>query len=425
MALAQYSLNWASNLCGAATNLLHSNTLPHHPQITVIEDVQIWDGEKYLDETSITIEGQTIARMGSHRKPGATIISGHGGFLMPGLIDAHFHVASGMIAANFENLANDHLKTLVESGITTAFDMGSFPSSKMSQWHDVGEKGLTSLLFSGAAACVTGGFPSILPNYPEDSIITSVENATNYVKDRVREGADYIKIFINAKGEPLQEYQQVIKDTAAKLGKFVVSHAPDFNSTVIAINVGGKFITHVPKDKAIDETMVQQMLHQDQIAIPTLVMSQNLIHMGKLFGDTTSDYKFPNDSVALMYEMGVPILVGTDASKPLGFVGYGDTLHTELQLLHDAGLSSVDILRGATSLPAKYFGLTDRGKIAPGMRADLLLLDENPIDDITKSQTINQVWTAGTSAYTNNITNSRKINQVWTAGKSAHKKGMY
>ena len=426
MALAQYSLNWASSLCGAATNLLHSNTLPHHPpQITVIEDVQIWDGQKYLDETSITIEGQTIARMGSHRKPGATIISGHGGFLMPGLIDAHFHVATGMIAANFENLANDHLKTLVESGITTAFDMGSFPSSKMSQWHDVGEKGLTSLLFSGAAACVTGGFPSILPNYPEDSIITSVENATNYVEDRVREGADYIKIFINAKGEPLQEYQQVIKDTAAKFGKFVVSHAPDFNSTVIAINVGGKFVTHVPKDKAIDETMVQQMLHQDQIAIPTLVMSQNLIHMGKLFGDTTSDYKFPNDSVALMYEMGVPILVGTDASKPLGFVGYGDTLHTELQLLHDAGLSSVDILRGATSLPAKYFGLTDRGKIAPGMRADLLLLDENPIDDITKSQTINQVWTAGTSAYTNNITNSRKINQVWTAGKSAHKKGVY
>lgn len=405
MALAQYSLNWASNLCGAASNFFHGNSLPHLPlQTTVIEDVKIWDGKKYLDDTSITIEGQAISLMGSHKKPGATVINGNGGFLMPGLIDSHFHVATALIAFNFEYLATDHLKTLVEAGITTAFDMGSFPSSKMPQYHDMGSKGLASLLWSGAAACVKGGFPSLLPHFPEDSIVTSNESATNYVQTRVKEGADFIKIFINAKAEPLQEYQEIIKDLADQNGKLVVSHAPDFNASVVAVDVGGKFITHVPKDKTLTKAMVQKMLDQKQVAIPTLIMSQNLINMGKhFFGDKTSDYKFANDSVALMYSMGVPILVGTDASKPVGFVGYGSTLHTELQLLTDAGMSAEDILRGATSLPAQYFGLTDRGRIAPGMRADLLLLKQNPLDNITNSQTVVQVWTAGKSAYKKGI----------------------
>ena len=70
MALAQYSLNWASNLCGTATNFFHSTRLPHlPPRTTVIEDVKIWDGDKYLDDTSITIEGQTISFVGATKKP--------------------------------------------------------------------------------------------------------------------------------------------------------------------------------------------------------------------------------------------------------------------------------------------------------------------------------------------------------------------
>ena len=401
MALAQYSLNWASNLCGTATNFFHSTRLPHlPPRTTVIEDVKIWDGDKYLDDTSITIEGQTISFVGATKKPrGARTVSGHGGFLMPGLIDAHVHISTGLFPALVEHLDREHMKTMVRSGITTAFDMGSWPSSKMRRWSDKGKEGLTSLLFSGPAATTKDGFPGIMPDFPSDSVVTSKETAKDYTLTRIKEGADYIKIVITGKQTPELEYQQIIKNLSDQHGKFLVSHAPDYKAQEMARKVGGKFITHVPKDRELDEAGVQEMLDNDQVAIPTLIMSQNLIQMGYMFGQTDNNYTYSNDSVALMHKMKVPILVGTDCSKPIGFVEYGKSLHTELGLLHDAGMCPEDILRSATSLPAKYFNLTDRGRIAVGMRADLLLLKKNPIDNITNSDTIDEVWTAGTSAF--------------------------
>lgn len=384
------------------TNFFHSTSFPQElPQVTVIQDVQIWDGENYLDDTSITIEGQTISFVGGTTVPkGAQVVQGHGGFLMPGLIDAHVHVATVMVPATFQFHSDKHLKQLVKSGVTTGFDMGSFPSSNMLQFHELGEKGLPSLLWSGPAACVTGGFPAALPGYPHDAIVNSSESAKNYAKTRINEGADYLKIFINDDGKPEQEYQEIIKGIADEHNISVVSHAPDFIGQEVARNVGGKFITHVPKDKALNKTEVRQMLQKNQIAIPTLIMSQNLICTGPIIAPGKNhDYSYSNDSVALMYDMGVPILVGTDASGPVGFVGYGASIHTEMSLLHDAGMSTKDILRGATSLTAKYFDLQDRGRIAPGMRADLLLLKKNPLDDITNSNKIKKVWTAGTVAY--------------------------
>lgn len=100
----------------------------------------------------------------------------------------------------------------------------------------------------------------------------------------------------------------------------------------------------------------------------------------------------------MLNEWKVPILAGTDAT-PLKAgppnVPYGKTLHSELKLLQEAGLSTEEVLRAATSLPAKYFGLHDRGSIRPGKRADLVLLDANPFEDITNSDRIKAVWTAG------------------------------
>jgi imidazolonepropionase-like amidohydrolase len=66
-----------------------------------------------------------------------------------------------------------------------------------------------------------------------------------------------------------------------------------------------------------------------------------------------------------------------------------------MELLVEAGLSTIQALQAATSLPAKYFGLTDRGVIAPGMRADLLLIDGDPIADIKATRKIKKVWLAG------------------------------
>jgi imidazolonepropionase-like amidohydrolase len=75
---------------------------------------------------------------------------------------------------------------------------------------------------------------------------------------------------------------------------------------------------------------------------------------------------------------------------------HGISLHGELQLLVRAGLSPVQALRAATSVPARRFGLSDRGRIGPGLPADLVLIDGDPAGDITATLSISKVWRRGT-----------------------------
>ncbi len=94
-----------------------------------------------------------------------------------------------------------------------------------------------------------------------------------------------------------------------------------------------------------------------------------------------------------MRDAGVPILAGTDAPAPGSW--NGASLHQELELLVKAGLSPSEALSAATSVPARTFGLKDRGLIAPGLRADLVLVHGDPTRDITSTRDIVAVWKAG------------------------------
>ena len=98
-------------------------------------------------------------------------------------------------------------------------------------------------------------------------------------------------------------------------------------------------------------------------------------------------------NVAALHEAGVPILAGTDAPNP-GTV-HGASLHRELQHLTEAGLEPTRALHAATGAVADVFGLPDRGRVRPGARADLLLVQGRPDERITDSQEITAVWKAG------------------------------
>jgi imidazolonepropionase-like amidohydrolase len=89
----------------------------------------------------------------------------------------------------------------------------------------------------------------------------------------------------------------------------------------------------------------------------------------------------------------VPILAGTDAPNP--GLAHGASLHQEMELLVEGGLSPIEALAAATSVPARCFGLHDRGRIAPGLRADLLLVRGDPTLDITTTRDIVSVWKGG------------------------------
>ncbi len=81
----------------------------------------------------------------------------------------------------------------------------------------------------------------------------------------------------------------------------------------------------------------------------------------------------------------------------LGGLAHGVSVHHEMQLLVQSGLSPIDALRSATSVIAKRFSLSDRGQIAEGLRADLVLVKGNPIKDISDTLSIVGIWKEGIS----------------------------
>lgn len=100
-----------------------------------------------------------------------------------------------------------------------------------------------------------------------------------------------------------------------------------------------------------------------------------------------------------MNKRRVDNLAGTDSNQIAGTpaqLRHGSSLHTELQLLVKAGLTPIDALRAATTLPAQKFRcIGDRGVIAAGKRADLLMVDGNPTKDIRATRDIRMVWCDG------------------------------
>jgi len=130
--------------------------------------------------------------------------------------------------------------------------------------------------------------------------------------------------------------------------------------------------------------------------VPTLTMMEAIVEKIRAFAPVS--YDVARSTVGQWHRAGVTILAGTDANQAPSAPAsppYGTSLHHELALLVDAGLSTVEALRSATILAAEHFGLTDRGVIAPGKRADLVLIDGDPLNDISAVSKIAAVWCAG------------------------------
>jgi imidazolonepropionase-like amidohydrolase len=323
---------------------------------------------------------------------GAEVIDGEGGVLLPGLIDAHVHLKD-----------RDTLGRLAAAGVTTALDMACGPPALVDSLRGV--PGLTDIRSAGTPAIAPGSLHASFPVIGRHGAISGADQAAGFVADRVAEGSDYIKIVV---GSPGADHDQATLDAltaaAREHGRLSVAHAASYQAVEKAQRARVSVLTHVPLDRPLDEAAAASARADDRILIPTLVMMEGLARAAVRPG---MDYGAARASVTVMYRAGVPILAGTDAHDTgatdtgTGDIGgpaavpHGSSLHHELELLVDAGLTTVDALRAATTRPARYFGLADRGVVEPGRRADLVLIDGDPLHDIKATQAIRRVWCAG------------------------------
>ena len=348
---------------------------------TAVTNVRVFDGRRLMDPGTVVIEDGRIGAAPS-APAGAETVDGEGGVLLPGLIDAHVHLHG-----------RPTLEQLAGFGVTTALDMACAPELVSSLR---GAAGLTDIRSAGTPAIAPGSPHSLMPVIGQRGLITGAGQARRFVAERVAEGSDYIKIVV---GNPAPSHDQATLDAlvaaAREYGQLTVAHASSYQAVQMAQRARVSVLTHVPLDQALDEAAAADAVAADRILIPTLAMMEGIVAQSAPPG---RDYAAARDSVTVMYRAGVPILAGTDANAQVGApatISHGSSLHRELELLVEAGLTTVDALRAATSRPARYFGLADRGVIEPGRRADLLLIDGDPLRDITATRSIRRIWCGG------------------------------
>ncbi len=347
---------------------------------TAVTNVRVFDGRQLRPPGTVVIEGGRISSA-AKSSGGAEVVAGEGGVLLPGLIDAHVHLRG-----------RHTLEQLASSGVTTALDMGCAPELVNSLR---AARGLTDIRSAGTPAIAPGSPHSHLPVIGARGLITGADQARQFVADRVAEGSDYIKIIV---GNPAPSHDQATLDAlvaaAREHGKLSVAHASSRAAVEMAQRAGVSVLTHVPLDQALDAAAAADAVAAGRVLIPTLAMMEGVVRQAA----PGRDYAAARASVTVMYRAGVPILAGTDANAEAGgpaMISHGSSLHHELELLVEAGLTNVDALRAATSRPARYFGLPDRGVIEPGRRADLVLIDGDPLRDITATRSIRHVWCGG------------------------------
>ncbi|MCJ1327990.1 hypothetical protein MMC10_004665 [Thelotrema lepadinum] len=345
----------------------------------ILKNVRVFDGNQIGQPTSIAIENGRIV----DDVKDAEELDCAGKVLLPGLIDAHTHP-----------LVFSELEKMARHGITTTMCMAGMVKSHMDSLRN--HIGVTDVRMTGVPAAGPDNMTvKFIANWPMDETLTDVSQAEAWVDRQLSKGAEYIKILADIPGMS-QAIVTGIVDAAKKRNKLVVCHAPGHEPARQGLKAGAHQLHHSPLDGTFSQDDIELYKNLGTINCPTLSIMQLFAKMGP--PRPGRSYANARDNVALLHKAGIPILAGTDANEtpasPI-HLPFGESFHNELQLLVEASLSNIDVLRAATILPAKYFNLDDRGVVAPGYRADLVLLSGNPLEDIAATKNIEKVWIGG------------------------------
>jgi len=353
-----------------------------------ITNVRVFDGHALTDERTVVIDNGVI----SNAPAADRTIDGQHGTLLPGFIDSHVHLM---------NVAE--LEQGTHWGSTTMLDMGS-PVMKLtdSLRH---RNGLADIRGAGNPASAPGGIQTTRMGMPASSAVTGPADAGRFVADRVSEGADYIKVIVedpHRMGSAALDVATIaaLVEAAHQAGLKAIAHVTTLAAFINAADAGVDVLTHAPLDADVDDTLAFSLAARGIVSVPTLTMMRAVASVAEHLPTHGAgiEYAHARFTVSALHQAGVTIQAGTDANQAPASpspIQHGKALHEELQLLVEAGLTPVEALRSATAVPAEYFGFSDRGVIEAGRRADLLLIDGDPTQDIAVTRAIRSVWVAG------------------------------
>lgn len=371
-------------------------------------------GKSRADRFDVRLEGQKIAGISP---AGSTVIGAafdaQGLTLFPGLIDAHVHLCFSpeshpeQALPSYDDeelldLVRRHGRNTLEHGVTTVRDLGSRGDVVRRYARDVEQRREFG--------------PRVVASGP---VLTRAEGHCHYVGDVIPAGADpsnqvdghhlagddWVKVMVTggaltstsspeARQFNLEETQSIV-GSAHELGMRVAAHTLTREGAAIAITAGVDSLEH---GVDVDDVALTEMAKRGITLVPVLSPSARTLArdpsgegehaarlrdiVGRLHGSTHR-----------AIGAGVRIIAGTDAGCP--DVPHGAALVDELILLEKVGLARADVLRAATDRAADALGLADSGRISVGARADLLLLDGDPYEELEVLRVPRAVIAAG------------------------------
>jgi len=392
---------------------------------------------RYIDGTgadprrdvNLHIDGTTIVKVGGDAPRDATVIDRSEQTVMPGMIDCHVHLISNpssleeRIQKPYSFLVAEALKnarTTLEAGFTTVRDAAGTPRGVKQAI----ERGLfpgPRLRIAVGALSQTGGhgdarFPSgvdLRVPHPEHplTVVDGVEPARKVTRELLRAGADQIKVMTSggvlspsdepgATGFSPEEIAAIVYEAHAA-GKTVMSHAQALQGIRNAVEAGVESIEH---GIYLDEDTAELMKKKGTYLVPTLVAPLWVTRLAERKPGMMPAYAVRKAEEVIethqkMFTMatkiGGPIAMGTDTGAPAGrFQGYFELM--EMEMMQRAGLTPKQVLAASTRNAARCHKL-DReiGTLESGKWADFVVLDADPLTDISNVRKIADVYIAG------------------------------
>ena len=407
------------------TGTASADTLIHAGRL-----IDVDAGRAYNDRT-IRISGNTIAGVESgftRPRDSDTLIDLSQSTVMPGLMDTHVHL-NGQYSAN-SNLnrfvlneadyafdAAKHARITLNAGFTVVRNVGDAFNVTIALRKAIAAGDVPGpMIFSAAKGLAsTGGHGDPTNGWaahfdgdpgPKDGVVNSVEDARKAIRQRYKDGADWIKITatggvlsVAKNGQNPQftmEELEAIVDTAADYGLRVAAHAHGTEGMKRAVLAGVASIEH---GTYMSEEVMDLMIERGTYLVPTIMAGDWVAEKAAIDGffpelvrpKAAAIGPIIADTFAKAYRRGVPIVFGTDT----GVSAHGDNAQ-EFALMVAGGMPEMEAIQSATIVAADFLDIGDtHGRISEGYQADIVAVRGNPLEDITLLQDVSFVMKGG------------------------------
>ena len=374
--------------------------------VTVFEGARVivGDARAPVENASFVVNGSrfvTLGRTGDVRAPaGATRVNLAGTTVMPAIIDTHTHLSQTREALN------DDLRRRAYFGVGAAMSLGQDTTDASFQVRSQTMPGMARFFTAGRGITAPEPGRTTAPYW-----VTTTAEARKAVQENAAKKVDIIKIWVDDRMGAVKKlspdlYTAVI-DEAHKNRLRVIAHIYTLDDAKATLRAGVDAFAHGVRDKELDDEFMMLVKQR-----PNLVLGPNMPDRGVVANidwlrsslgaadfetlqkgntnrpDAQAFWGIQARNLAKMNAAGVRIVVGTDGNTPYA-------PHFEMADMVAAGMTPMQVIVAATSSGARFLRMADTGTIEPNKSADFIVLDANPLDDITNTRKISSVYLRG------------------------------